>query len=190
MSTEADDIPTERFERIEQRLEEMVERKWTPLREKNDSEPMEVWSNERGVHVGEVNAFWSPILLADVIRTFNRGHYEFVGGHSIRVCPTNAREFYAVPEGMDVKRAAVIKALDETGIHVPNVRTSMNSARLEHFETRETAERAAAALEEPINSHYEEMWGESIDKVEIREFGEPRDWLAPDPVYTVFVNYG
>lgn len=189
MSTEANTASVERLNSIKRQLEQMVERKWTPLREKNDSEPMEVWTDGEIIRVGHVNRLSSPLLSTDVIRTFDSGHYEFWNGTTVSVRPISASEFYEVPDGMDVQRAAVIKALNETGIHVPKVLKSEDAAWLKHFETEEEAERAAAVLKDPIETAYEEMWNGGVEELEVREFEEPREWLASESWYSVLVPY-
>lgn len=192
MSTKADQVTTQRLQSIEQRLEEMVERKWTPLREENGSEPMEVATTDDHAYVGYVNRLWSQLLMDDVIRTFDSGYYEFwnVGGErgrQVEVYPTTAAEFYEIPDGADVRRAAAIEALDETGIHVPHIVKSNRALWFKHFETESEAEHAAAALEGPVETAYESMRGKGVEKTEIREVEEPREWLAPDSWYLVLV---
>jgi len=190
MSTKLDPNTAERLKSTKQRVEELVEKKWTPMREKNDSESMEVWTNEYGVYVGNVNRLWERVLRDDLVRKFDDDFYEFGGGGgSVSVCPITASEYYDAPDGMDVKKSAVIKALDETGVHIPSVRGSGQTTWLEHFETREEAERTADVLEGTIRENYEEMWGEGVESLEVRELKEPRDWLAPDSWYSVLVHY-
>lgn len=189
MSIERTSATTERLNSIKQRLEEMVARKWTPLREKNGSEPMEVWIDEDSVHVGHVNELWGPLLLADVVRTFDSHHYDIRGRTSPTVCPVSKSEFYAIPEGAAASRAAVLKALDQTGIHVPNIYDYSESTQLRYFETEAEAELAAAALEDPISEAYD-GWKTEVTELEVKEWEEPRTWLAPDSWYSVRVHYG
>jgi hypothetical protein len=190
MSTKANSNETERLNSIKQRLEQMVERKWTPLCEKHDLDRVEVWIQDgKEVCVGRVNKYWSSILLADVIRTFNRGHYTFWKGPITTVRPKSGSNFYEVTDGMDVYRAAVIKALDKTGIHVPKVSDSSGSAWLEYFETEVEAQRAAAVLEDPIEEACEQMWNSGVEELEVREFKEPREFLSPGSWYAVIVHY-
>ncbi|WP_394743093.1 hypothetical protein [Natronococcus roseus] len=194
MSTETTPATTERLNSIERRLEEMVERKWTPLREKNESEPIEVQTTDDGVAIGYVNKMWCQLLMDDVIRTFDTGHHEFrhmntEQGWLVKVRPISASKFYEGSDWMDVRRAAVIEALDKTGIHVPKVLKSGKAAWLKHFETEREAEQAATVLENPIEAAYEEMCNGSVEELEVREFEEPREWLIPDPCYSVLVHY-
>jgi len=188
MSTETNTATSERLNSIERRLKQMVERKWTPLREKTDSEPMEVWTEHERVYVGHTYDLRWTLLTSDVIRTFDKGYYDIEGGTKVSVRPKSASEFYET-RGMDVRRAAVIEALDETGLHVPKVTHSRDMARMKHFETREEAERAATVLEGPIEERYEMMCNSGVEELEIKEFEEPRDWLAPDPCYSVIVHF-
>jgi hypothetical protein len=189
MSTEANTATVERLNSIKRQLEQMVKRKWTPLLEKTDSEPMGVWIDEKDVHVGHLNNTWSSLLLSDVIRTFDNGYYDFWSNKTVGVRPTSATEFYEVPDGMDVRRAAAIKAVNESGIHVPEISESWNAAWLKHFETEQEAQRAAAVLKDPLETAYEEMWKDGIEEIEVREFEETREWLAPDSWYSVLVHY-
>ncbi|WP_323676872.1 hypothetical protein [Halorubellus sp. PRR65] len=189
MSTEANTASVERLNNIKRQLERMVERKWTPLREKHDSEPMEVRTDRETIRVGHVNKLWSSLLGADVIRTFDSGYYDFWSGTTVSVQPISASEFYEAPEGMNVRRAAAIRAVDDTGIHVPVISDSGNAVRLKYFETEEGAQRAAAVLKDPIETTYEEMWNGGVEELEVREVEEPREWLAPDSWYSVLVHY-
>lgn len=194
MSIETTPTTTERLNSIERRLQEMVERKWMPLREKHDSEPMKIQTTDAGVTVGYVNRLYSQLLIADVIRTFDTGHYQFFHGNyeqgwRVEVRPISASDFHEIVDGAGVRRAAVFEALGETGIHVPKVVKSWDVVWLKHFESEAEAEEAATVLEAPIKTAYEEMWGGNVENLEIREFKEPREWLIPDPWYSVLVHY-
>jgi len=192
MSTEPDSVNADRLNSIERRLKERVERKWTPLREKHDKEPMEIQRKKDGVVVGHTNA--RIPLRDDVIRTFDTRHYDFRPrntdrGREILVRPISKSDFYEIPYGMDVDKAAALRALKETNIHVPMVNDCSGGAWLRHFETKEEAEKAAEVLEPHIETAYNEMWNEGVGEIEIREFEERREWLAPDSWYSVLVHY-
>lgn len=194
MSTESDSVNADRLNSIERRLEELVERKWSPLCEKHDSEPMEVRRVEDGVLVGHVNKLWISLLRDDVIRTFDTGYYDIMPrptdqGRAVVVRPISQSDYYETPYGMDVNKAAVIEALTETGIHVPKVHDTSGAAWLKHFETEVEAEEAAKVLEPHIETAYNEMLNESVEELEVREFEEPREFLTPDSWYAIIVHY-
>lgn len=194
MLTESDSVNADRLNSIECRLEEMVERKWSPLREKHECEPMEVRRVEDGVLVGHVNKLWVSLLRDDVIRTFDTGYYDIVPrptdrGRAVVVRPISQSEYYDTPDGADVQKAAVIEALTETGIHVPKVLDTSGAAWLKHFETKVEAEEAAKVLEPHIEAAYDEMWNGNVEELEVREFEEPRERLAPDSWYAIIVHY-
>lgn len=192
MSTETDSVNTDRLNSIERHLEEMVERKWTPLCEKHDKEPMEIKKREDGVVVGHTNA--RILLRDDVIRTFDTGYYDIYPrntdrGREIRVRPIGKSDFYEIPDGMDVNKAAALRALKETSIHVPVVNDSSGGAWFRHFETEAEAEKAVEVLEPHIETAYDDMWNGGVEELEIREFEETREWLAPDSWYSIIVHY-
>lgn len=194
MSTELDSVDADRLNSIERRLKKMVERKWSPMREKHECEPMEVRRVDDGVLVGHVNKLWIRLLRDDVIRTFDTGYYDIVPrptdqGRAVVVRPSNQSEYYEIPNGADVRKAAVIEALSETGIHVPKVLDTSGAVWLKHFETKAEAEEAAKVLKNPIETSLKEMWGDGVEELEVREFEEPREWLAPDSWYSVLVHY-
>lgn len=194
MSTEPDSVNVDRLNSIERRLEELVERKWTPLREEHDCKPMEVQQTEEGVLVGHVNRLRISLLRDDLIRTFDAGYYDIVPrptdrGRAVEVRPISQSDYYDIPDGADVKKAAAIKALKETGIHVPKVLDTSGAAWLKHFETEMEAEEAAKVLEPHIEVAIDEMWHGSVEGLEVREFNEPRKWLAPDSWYAIIVHY-
>lgn len=192
MSTEFESVNADRLNSIERRLEEMIERKWTPLREKHDKEPMKIERKEDGVVVGHTNA--RILLRDDVIRTFDTRHYDFrprnTGrGREILVRPISKSDFYEIPDGVDVDKAAPLRALKETSIHVPVVNDCGGGAWLRHFETEGEAEEAAEVLGPRIETTYNEMWNNGVEEIEIREFEEYREWLTPDSWYSVLVHY-
>jgi len=98
MSTELDSVDADRLNSIERRLEEMIERKWTPLREKHGKEPIEIEKTEDSVVVGYLDKYGADLLRDDVIRLFNTGYYDIDTrctdqGEGVAVRPISASEF-------------------------------------------------------------------------------------------------
>jgi|AntDeeMetagen681_2_1112603.scaffolds.fasta_scaffold10733_2 hypothetical protein len=194
MSTELDSVDADRLNSIERRLEEMIERKWTPLREKHGKEPIEIEKTEDSVVVGYLDKYGADLLRDDVIRLFNTGYYDIDTrctdqGEGVAVRPISASEFYAVPDGTDVHKAAAVEGLSRASVHVPQIYGSSRAAWLKHFETKAEAEEAAEVLKRPIETTFKEMWGDGVEELEVREFEEPREWLAPDSWYAIIVHY-
>jgi len=126
MSTELDSVDADRLNSIERRLEEMIERKWTPLREKHGKEPIEIEKTEDSVVVGYLDKYGADLLRDDVIRLFNTGYYDIDTrctdqGEGVAVRPISASEFYAVPDGTDVHKAAAVEGLSRASVHVPQI---------------------------------------------------------------------
>lgn len=192
------ELNTRRHEdEIENRLREMVRRKWTPLRRANDEKPMDVWLDGFGVHVGHVNQRYKPTLVADVARTLPFGYFEHrLGfsdeeGYSIGVRPVSESEFYDTPDPIRSPQDAVVKALNETGFHVPLVWShGSHGARLRVLETEAEAERIKTRLEGRIDCCYEGRANHGVEGLTVQEFDEFRDWLSPDSWYEVVVNFG
>jgi len=194
MSTELDSIDADQLNSIERRLEEMIERKWTPIREKHDREPMEIQRKEDSVVVGHLDKYGADLLRDDVIRLFNTGYYDIDTritdqGEGVAVRPISESEFYAVPDGADVHKAVAVEGLSEASVHVPQIYGSSRAAWLKHFETEAEAEEAAEVLENPIETSFKEMWGDGVEELEVREFEESREWLAPDSWYAIIAHY-
>ncbi|WP_323676317.1 hypothetical protein [Halorubellus sp. PRR65] len=172
----------------------MVERKWTPLVEEHDYEQMEVKRQEDGVLVGSLDKYGVKLLRDDVIRQFNSGYYDIDiwftdRGRGVMVRPISKLEFFSVPDGMDVHKAAAIKGISDANVDVPQVVGSSRAAWLKHFETEAEAEEAAEVLKTPIETAYKGMWGDGVDELEVREFEETREWLTPDSWYAIIVHY-
>lgn len=194
MSTTADSPSDARLRHIKTRLEDMVERMWTPHREEQELEPLEVGISDDRAYVGYVGKIDCRLLQDDVIRTFNNGYYQFdwwhteeADGDGISVKPITAEEYYDVPRGMDARKAGVIEACEETGVHVPHVQTKMKSTWLQHFESREEAERNLSVLRESIEKQYEK-YNIDIKEFEIREFGGHRDYLQDESWYGIIIH--
>lgn len=194
MSTTADSPSDARLRHIKTRLEDMVGRMWTPHREEQGLEPLEVGISGERAYVGYVGKLESRLLQDDVIRTFDDGFYRFNWWHSkeadgdgMCVKPITAEEYYDVPREMDARKAGVIEACKETGVHVPHVRTKMKSTWLQHFGSREEAERNLSVLREPIEKQYEK-YNNDIKKFEIREFGGHRDYLQDESWYGIIIH--
>jgi len=194
MSTTADSPSDARLRHIKTRLEEMVERLWNPHRDEQGLEPLEVGISNGRAYVGYVGKLHSRLLQDDVIRTFDDGYYQFSWWHSkeadgdgMSVKPISAEEYYDIPKTMDARKMGVIEACKETGIHVPHVQTKMKSTWLQHFGSREEAERTLSVLREPIEKKYDD-YSIDIKKFEIREFGGHRDYRQDESWYGIIIH--
>lgn len=181
---------------VEQRLTQMVERKWRAVNSKHDDNPITVRTTDEHVSVGPVSGFNRRLMMQDVIRECNRDCYEFRYGYheetersTVNVRPISISEKYHIPDGLDVRLAIPIKALDEAGIHAPRVAESgYRASILQYFETEQVAERVATAIEPHVESALEEMWSWDIEEIEVRRLDDPRVGLD-DSWYALWIHY-
>jgi len=78
------------------------------------------------VVVGYLDKYGADLLRDDVIRLFNTGYYDIDTrctdqGEGVAVRPISASEFYAVPDGTDVHKAAAVEGLSRASVHVPQI---------------------------------------------------------------------
>jgi len=156
----------------------MIERKWTPLREKHGKEPIEIEKTEDSVVVGYLDKYGADLLRDDVIRLFNTGYYDIDTrctdqGRALR-CVRLVRRNSTLSRRDGRSEAAAVEGLSGPASTFRRFTVLFRAAWLKHFETKSRSRRSCRGAEEAHRNYVQGNVGDGVEEPEVREFEEPR----------------